>query len=138
MGTALGSIIAAIMTAQPARKARPSGIVTGMNMVIIMSGAPRLDLMTSAQATAATSKRAIEVMIVVRSRKDTRVLGGAGLERSAESMDAVYVGRRGKATGRNGERVRAGTARELHGRRRARLIRADCLPLHIWSMRSPR
>ena len=72
IGSALGSIIAVIMTPQLATKANPSEIVTGMNMVIIMSGSPRLERMTSTQATAAIRSRMIEVTIAARSRRGAR------------------------------------------------------------------
>ena len=86
------------MTPQLATKASPSDSVTGMNMVIIMSGAPRLDRMTSAQATAAIRSRLIEVTTAARSRTGARGSRDAGMWRSAETMGAVYVGRRGTAT----------------------------------------
>ena len=79
IGSALGSIIAVIMTPQLATKASPSDSVTGMNMVIIMSGAPRLDRMTSAQATAAIRSRLIEVTTAARSRTGARGSRDAGM-----------------------------------------------------------
>src|SRR5262245_5926450 len=87
------------MIAQPATKASASGQASGMNMVIIMSGVPRVARMTSAQAAAAIRSRVIEVTTVARSRT------GAGTSRvdafsPAEAMDAVYAGGRGEATTR--------------------------------------
>ena len=79
IGSALGSIIAVIMTPQLATKASPSDSVTGMNMVIIMSGAPRLDRMTSAHATAAIRSRLIEVTTAARSRTGARGSRDAGM-----------------------------------------------------------
>jgi hypothetical protein len=61
MGSALGSIMAVIMTAQLATNRIPSDSVSGMNMVIIMSGSPRLERTTSTQAAAAMRIRVAEV-----------------------------------------------------------------------------
>jgi hypothetical protein len=68
MGSALGSIMAVIMTAQLATNTIPSDSVSGMNMVIIMSGSPRLERTTSTQAAAAMRIRVAEVTSVTRSR----------------------------------------------------------------------
>ena len=79
IGSALGSIIAVIMMPQLATKASPSDTVSGMNMVIIMSGAPRLDRMTLTQATAAIRSRMIEVATAARSRTGARGTRDAGI-----------------------------------------------------------
>jgi hypothetical protein len=84
------------MTPQLATNTSASAIVGGMNMVIIMSGASRLERMTSAQATAASTNSTIEVMRTAGSR--TATPAGAGLGRSEAIMDAVYGWRRCKAT----------------------------------------
>src|SRR5215831_5396417 len=98
IGSALGSIIAVIMIPQLTTKASPSEIVTGMNMVIIMSGAPRLDRMTSIQATAAMRSKTIEVATVARSRTNTSgPLSVAGARSLAGTMGAVYAAYRSKA-----------------------------------------
>ena len=68
MGSALGSIMAVIMTAQLATNTIPSDSVSGMNMVIIMSGSPRLERTTSTQAAAPMRIRVAEVTSVTRSR----------------------------------------------------------------------
>src|SRR5262245_23370022 len=71
MGSALGSIMAVIITAQPATKVTASASVSGMYIVIIMSGAPRLERTTSIHAAAATTTSTTDVTTVARS------LGGA-------------------------------------------------------------
>jgi hypothetical protein len=67
------------MMPQLTTKAIPSEIVSGMNMVIIMSRVPRLDWMTSTQATVATKSRTIEVTTVARSRRGAPGSLNAGL-----------------------------------------------------------
>jgi hypothetical protein len=71
IGSALGSIIAVIMTPQPTTKARPSATVAGIGIVIIMAPPCRLDRTTDTQAAAAMSNRTTEVRTVIRSRTGT-------------------------------------------------------------------
>jgi len=91
IGSALGSIIAVIMMPQLATKASPSDTVIGMNMVIIMSGSPRLDRTTSTQATAAIRSRMTEVTTVARSRTTMKCSPEADICQSAGITIAVYV-----------------------------------------------
>src|SRR5262245_49337595 len=101
------------MTAQPPTKVSASATVAGMNMVIIMSGGPRLDRMTSTQATAAIMSRMIEVTTDVRPRKGGRVTRDADICCWAGTMDAVYVGCGDEATDR-GLRRQRGRGRSSH------------------------
>ncbi len=124
IGSALGSIIAVIMMPQLMTKASPSDTVIGMNIVIIMSGAPRLDRTTLTQATAAIRSRMTEVTTVARARTGTRRSPEAGICRSAGITAAVYVWRGGKAMAAEGTNQGGGSrslaAGPYHHRRMSR------------------
>ncbi len=98
IGSALGSIIAVIITPQPSTKASPSDTVSGMNMVIIMSGAPRLVRMTSTQAAAANRSKASDVTIVARFHAGVSGPPDGDLRSVAGPMGAVYAPPGSRAT----------------------------------------
>jgi hypothetical protein len=79
------------MMPQLATKTSPWDTVIGMDMVIIMSGSPRLDRMTPTQATAAIRSRMTEVTTVARSRTTMKGSLEADICRSAGITAAVYV-----------------------------------------------
>jgi hypothetical protein len=69
-----------------------------MNIVIIMSGAPRLVRMTSTQATAANRSKASDVTIVARFHASVRDSPDGDRRGVAEPMGAVYAPPGSRAT----------------------------------------